>query len=60
MENWAKLVAEDGKTIYVNSTTGKYLAEVEHLSMGNWAEYTSLTKKEYTGSNRKLVQTNAW
>ena len=40
MGNWANLVAEDGKAIYVNSTTGKYLAEAAHLSVENWEEYT--------------------
>ena len=40
MENWAKLVTGDWKAIYVNSTTGKFLAEVEHLSVENWEEYT--------------------
>ena len=41
MGNWAKLVTEDGKTIYVNPMAGKYLAQVEQIQMGNWEEYTS-------------------
>ena len=49
MENWAKLVAEGGETTYVNSATGKYLAEIDHPPVEHWEEYTSMTKKEHTG-----------
>ena len=44
MGRWAKLVTDDGETIYVNPTTGKYMAEADQLSIENWGEYSSLTK----------------
>ena len=42
MEKWAKLISGDGKTIYVNSTTAKYITEVEPPPAENWEEFTSM------------------
>ena len=36
MDDWAKVVTEEGETIYINPTTGKFVHEVGASSITSW------------------------
>ena len=42
MDDWAKVVTEEGKTIYIDPTTGKFAHEVDTASITNWEEFKSM------------------
>ena len=45
MDDWAKVVTEEGGIIYINPTTGKFVHEVGTASITSWEEFKS-TERE--------------
>ena len=45
MDDWAKVVTEEGKIIYINPTAGKFVHEVDKASIMNWEEFKSIEKE---------------
>ena len=42
MEDWAKVVTEDGVVIYISRITGKFSQEVDPPPIVNWEESKSM------------------
>ena len=45
MEEWAKVVTEDGKAIYLNPTTGKFFQDMAPPPQKNWEEFKSMEEE---------------
>ena len=39
------MVTEEGKTIYINPTTGKFVHEVSTASITSWEEFKSMERE---------------
>ena len=53
MDDWAKVVKEEGKIIYINPTAGKFVHEVDTSSIMNWEEFKSIEKERDKKKKKK-------